>query len=117
MVCSQAVHRNGDEVLVAHRYDGQVDPGEFGDVMGVRSSGVDDVTALDCAAIGLYAGDLAVLDQNPVDHGFQREPDAVAAGLMLVSFYDTGRGHVTIRRTPQHGLGQGEIHAGPAASG
>ena len=61
----EAVGMDGDEILVTHRHDRQLEPDALGDVIRVGTGGVDHHVAVDRPAIGFDAGDAAVLDARP----------------------------------------------------
>ena len=56
----EAIHGNRDEKFVTHRNDGQVEAGQFRDVIGVRAGRIDDVFAPGGAVIGPHADHAAI---------------------------------------------------------
>src|SRR5439155_22972079 len=105
------------EVLVAHRDNGQLEPSQSGDVIGMSAGGVNEVAAFGGPAAGLYPRCLAVGAIDLFDAGGGCKPHSNFAALMFVSLDQAARSQMAIGRTPKNGFGAGKIHLGPTPRG
>ena len=77
-LCGHLGERFGDQVLVDHRDDGDVDAGHGPELGGVVAGGVDDVVTGDLALVG---GDLPAAVRELVDGGDERVAGDLGAEL------------------------------------
>src|SRR5579871_5564328 len=109
----QAFDGHRDEILMAHRHGGKLQPHEPGDMVGLGASRVDDIAARHPAPICMDRLDRSVTALDALDARRGRKPRAHVAALARIGPDDGVRSHSAVAGTPENGLYLAEIHSRP----